>query len=506
MNKKNTKQALLSSVIALLLCVSMLVGTTFAWFTDSVTSGNNNIIAGNLDVELYDTDGEKVDNRTDLFEEVELWEPGVVVWENLTVANVGTLALKYQLAINFLNENWIIEGGYKLSQVLKVAVVPEIDKAADRETVLDAAKDAEGALLSNFVLSGELTPDVKESETYGLVIYWEPSADDNNWNENNDKATNDGEPLHIDLGIDLIATQLDYEGDSFGKDYDEGLTFGPTSISAEELWTALSANEDVSLAGDVDLAGYDWTQVATYSGTFNGNGYSILNYTDDLPMFAALDGATVRDLTFENANVTNTSEYYIAVLAGQTSKTQNVNVIDNVTVYGSVTAASSSYYVGGIIGADNAYSSEISNCTNYANIFGGQSVGGIAGYTVREAKISGCKNYGEISGSLLVGGIVGFVALDEANDTLVATISDCSNFANVTATGMGVPQFVGSNGGIVGNVGRSSGKATTKMMYAYINDCDVLDGQKIYGTAGNYVTPSSGPEALITVVIDGVSA
>ena len=67
MNKKTTRKALVLSLLALLLCCSMLVGTTFAWFTDSVTSGNNKIIAGNLDVELeyYNgTEWEKVNTNT----------------------------------------------------------------------------------------------------------------------------------------------------------------------------------------------------------------------------------------------------------------------------------------------------------------------------------------------------------------------------------------------------------------------------------------------------------
>ena len=52
-NTKSTKRALLSAILALVMTVSMLVGTTFAWFTDSVTSSGNKIVAGNLDVELY---------------------------------------------------------------------------------------------------------------------------------------------------------------------------------------------------------------------------------------------------------------------------------------------------------------------------------------------------------------------------------------------------------------------------------------------------------------------
>ena len=115
---KSAKRSLAFSVLSLLLCCAMLVGTTFAWFTDSVTSGNNKIVAGNLDVELYHNananvttinnkvDETKINNKvtatTELFEQT-LWEPGVAVLENFKVANEGTLALKYQLMVNFTN-------------------------------------------------------------------------------------------------------------------------------------------------------------------------------------------------------------------------------------------------------------------------------------------------------------------------------------------------------------------------------------------------------------------
>ncbi|MBO5953164.1 MAG: hypothetical protein J6Q53_03470 [Oscillospiraceae bacterium] len=64
MKRKNTtRSALFTSIMSLLLCVSMLLGTTYAWFTDSVVSGNNVIAAGNLDIELYN-DGNKVNQST----------------------------------------------------------------------------------------------------------------------------------------------------------------------------------------------------------------------------------------------------------------------------------------------------------------------------------------------------------------------------------------------------------------------------------------------------------
>ncbi|MBE6633199.1 MAG: hypothetical protein E7620_02515, partial [Ruminococcaceae bacterium] len=108
MTNKNTKRALLTSVMALFLCFTMLLGTTYAWFTDSVSSANNLIVAGNLDVELkyakpaadgsltaWDTVADK-----QVFDPNALWEPGRVEVVYLEVSNVGTLALKYQLGVN----------------------------------------------------------------------------------------------------------------------------------------------------------------------------------------------------------------------------------------------------------------------------------------------------------------------------------------------------------------------------------------------------------------------
>ena len=92
-NRKTTRRALVLSLLSLLLCCSMLVGTTFAWFTDSVTSGNNTIVAGNLDIELeYSKDmvnWASVQGKTDLFTAT-LWEPGHTQVVYLRLKNVGT--------------------------------------------------------------------------------------------------------------------------------------------------------------------------------------------------------------------------------------------------------------------------------------------------------------------------------------------------------------------------------------------------------------------------------
>ncbi len=51
-NRKSTKRALLGSVMAMVLCLAMLVGATFAWFTDTASTGVNKIQSGKLDVAL----------------------------------------------------------------------------------------------------------------------------------------------------------------------------------------------------------------------------------------------------------------------------------------------------------------------------------------------------------------------------------------------------------------------------------------------------------------------
>ena len=104
--KYSVKKALVASLLSLALCFSMLVGTTFAWFTDSVTSANNIIKSGNLDVELEYWDGdswEDVSGKSDILTN-ELWEPGVTEIAYLRVANAGSLALKYMLGVNVVEE------------------------------------------------------------------------------------------------------------------------------------------------------------------------------------------------------------------------------------------------------------------------------------------------------------------------------------------------------------------------------------------------------------------
>ena len=106
-NKKGIKRSLLMSALALLLCISLLIGSTFAWFTDSVSSAGNIIKSGTLDVEMFWADGKEVpddsanwsDASTGPIFDYDLWEPGYTLARQIKIENTGSLGLKYQISI-----------------------------------------------------------------------------------------------------------------------------------------------------------------------------------------------------------------------------------------------------------------------------------------------------------------------------------------------------------------------------------------------------------------------
>jgi len=121
-NKKTTKHALLSSLLAMFLSVVMLIGTTFAWFTDTASTAVNKIQAGTLDVALeMSNDGgvtwENAEGKTLEFidmDDNDLWEPGCTyTLPTLRVINKGNLALKFRLAITG------IKGDAKLNEAIE---------------------------------------------------------------------------------------------------------------------------------------------------------------------------------------------------------------------------------------------------------------------------------------------------------------------------------------------------------------------------------------------------
>ncbi len=105
-NKKTTKRALISSLLSLVLCMSMLIGTTFAWFTDTATSATNSIVAGNLDIAIVDANGkslETINFKKAQGEGAIYWEPGCTYeTQEFYIKNNGNLDLKYEVVISGL--------------------------------------------------------------------------------------------------------------------------------------------------------------------------------------------------------------------------------------------------------------------------------------------------------------------------------------------------------------------------------------------------------------------
>ena len=208
-NKRATKRALLTSVMALVMCVVMLVGTTFAWFTDTASTGVNKIQAGNLDIELEMKNAsggwDKAEGKTLYFlqkqegQQVQsadiLWEPGCrYELPELRIVNKGNLALKYKVIING------IKGDAKLNEAIDWTITP--GTATDGSNVVKLESDPadyEYALIAK---------DAANTLTISGTMKKE--------------AGNEYQGLSIDgIGITVVATQYTYEKDSIDDQYDK---------------------------------------------------------------------------------------------------------------------------------------------------------------------------------------------------------------------------------------------------------------------------------------------
>ena len=155
MTKTNSKKALISSAFALVLSAAMLIGTTFAWFTDTASTGVNKIQAGTLKIDIVDESGVSIKGKSMSFINKEgssdiLWEPGATFkTTGFKIKNTGNLALKYKLALNG------ITGDNKLLEVIKFTVVD----AADNEVNLDTFSghlDATDAMSDLLYIKGHM--------------------------------------------------------------------------------------------------------------------------------------------------------------------------------------------------------------------------------------------------------------------------------------------------------------------------------------------------------------
>ena len=295
-----TKKALRGSLFALFLCIVLLIGTTFAWFTDTASTGVNKIQSGNLDVKLlYSTDNGTTWNDAEgqtlkflqkqangsLVENADiLWEPGCTYkLPQIKVVNNGNLALKYTMKVTG------VEGDQKLNEVIDWTI--------------------DGKALTDF--DGNLTAG-KSSNAMTIQGHMQESAG------------NEYQGLSIDgISITVYATQDTVESDSFNNQYDKDARVDANSVDAisdamkkagsvinvtESVApekTLIAEKKDITLnmngktianTRDIwDVAPNNWSLVSAQNGsslTINGNG-TFKAKKDDCYAVDVQDGSSV---------------------------------------------------------------------------------------------------------------------------------------------------------------------------------------------------------------------
>ena len=242
-NQKATKRALLTSVMALVMCVVMLVGTTFAWFTDTASTAVNKIQAGTLNVDIVDKNGNSLDGKSLSFKDVHnntdiLWEPGATFnLDSFKIVNKGNLAFKYKVIISGVN------GSAKLLEAIDFTINGQ--PLADWDGILlpvgkDKIKDTEVVGETDFItISGTMKKE----------------------------AGNEYQGLSIDgIGITVVATQYTYEYDSNSNTYDENAKY-----NADSTITLKSQSE----YGLVEVDGFLHTVAKNRLGYTNDTDYKI---------------------------------------------------------------------------------------------------------------------------------------------------------------------------------------------------------------------------------------
>ena len=248
--RTSVKRSLLVSAIALTLTAALLIGSTFAWFTSTASTGVNKIQAGNLDVVLeMSTDGtkwESAEGKTLTFKTTDnraadqiLWEPGCTYeLPQLRVANKGNLALKYKIQITG------IQGDAKLNEVIDW-------------TINDAAIN---------LTEGHLTAG-QQGDAFTIKGHMK------------EKAGNEYQGLSIDgIGITVCATQDTVENDSFNNTYDKDAEYPISVTTGDELQAIVSnAKAPVNIVLANDITTNNFVIPADKDVTLDLNGRTVKN-------------------------------------------------------------------------------------------------------------------------------------------------------------------------------------------------------------------------------------
>ena len=388
---KLAKKALFCSLLTILLSTTMLIGTTFAWFTDTASTSVNKIQAGTLDVvlemknpdynatqegskEWIDAEGKTLDFKkaADGASQTILWEPGCTYeLPELRISNNGNLALKYNITISG------IKGDAKLNEAIEWKI------------------NGEDFSLSEKNLSAKQT-----SETLKITGHMK------------EDAGNEYQGLSIDgIAITVVATQYTEEYDSEDNQYDKEATYLNTDADGNILigsvgelrYFAATVNADndayagktIKLTSDIDLGGAEWTAInMTGIGdnlvTFDGQNHTISNFTVTestrfTGFFDIANFSIIKNITIDNATVSGVNQ--VGALVGRGM----VTTVENCTVKNSKITTSihkndkgnddDGDKAGAIIGWTDEGICNIKNCTvDNCVITGYRDIAGLVGY------------------------------------------------------------------------------------------------------------------------------
>lgn len=284
----HTKKALMMSIFSMVLCMAMLMGTTFAWFTDTAGTGVNIVKAGNLDVELQVLENdkwEKAEGRSLTFDNAQdkiYWEPGCThSLPKLRVVNTGDLALKYRIEITG------IKGKEGLNEYIEWMITDDNNDGVDINSNRGALKEkklAAGEGGTPFTITGCMEANAPDS-CQGMKI---------------DK-----------IGITVFATQDTVEADSNGTDYDADASYGRTvtvkdkeefTKAVKEAWQGdtIKLEEDITLSSSSTVSIKNILRIDLNGHKLSGNATKMIKVIGDKAKLTVKDSSDSK-----NGKITN---------------------------------------------------------------------------------------------------------------------------------------------------------------------------------------------------------
>ena len=468
---KSKKSALLMSFTSLLICFAMLVGSTFAWFTDTATTGVNKIVSGKLKVDLVaaeaDADGKYpsltgkdgkllwtqkvVSGSNETLKAVEteglpLWEPGVnFLTQGFKIANKGNLALKWKVEVN----KGTTATNAKNADLLKVIDFYVVTKSENGDQKATELAAFEGQLKDGNTVS---------KETYYIKGHMQ------------EEAGNDYQGLTLDgITVTVYATQLNYENDSFNNTYDENATYPVIISDLKKTYSADASvvpngfvvtqhnnrefNSNTGETGTVTIKDAESllyfayvldpaaalakepSTVWPHTSVWYGGSYArhiVLDADIDLQGITLPNGfGNMKNYDFDgqghtikNAIINYTGTDNTALFAGGNCGISNL-VVENIKVV----APNGTENAVGIVSSDA--NATINNVTvRNSSVVGGKYTGAVVGYnygSVTDCTVENCT----VSGRYKVGGIVGYICNSNDNPTSVTG----NTLTNVTVKG-----------------------------------------------------------------------